>query len=137
MKSFLTLAAVATFALVGCSSKDKKQETPQPPTAAEQAKSQLDAGQATYVSQTEKRIGEMTKFSGDLRSASAKTTDKVRAKKMQNAADDLDSLLKDAGTSLNEVKTSTPENWVVFKRDVDKVMTRAETQFSNSVTLMQ
>lgn len=123
---------------IGCASKNKQAEAP-PPTPAEQAVSQLDSDRSAYVSQTQSRIDQMNKFSTELRTQAAQieASDKVKAKKMQNASDDLNSLLDDVRSELADVTSSLPENWLDEKRDVDKSMARAESQYSNSVTLMK
>ena len=138
-KGFLsTLGLVAVVGLSGCSSKSKQAEKA-PPTPAQAAASQLETDRVAYVNRTQTRVDQMTEFSRQLRTTSQgiAAADAAKAKKQQNAADDLDSLLTDVRKELGDVKSAQTANWVDEKRDVEKVMSRAETQYSNSVTLMQ
>ena len=132
-----TSAMVLVGLATGCASEQKKQASaPPPPTAAQLAVTQAASDRTAYVQQTQTRIDQLTKFSGDLRTKAA-TAQKPQNKKLENTADDMDSLLGDAKKSLNEVTTSAPENWIDYKRDVEKSMDRAENEYSNSIRLLQ
>lgn len=129
--------ALACAALASACSHGEKAQ-PAPPSPAAQAQAQLGAEQTNYVSQTQTRLDQLTKFSQDLRiQAATAGSDPAKAKKMSNAADDLEALLIDVRKELADVQTAAPTNWVDEKRDVQKTMSRAETQYSNSVSLMQ
>jgi hypothetical protein len=131
----LLVLAVSFVALSSCAHKRQQAEAP-PPTPAQQAQAALANERDSYVNQTQSRIDEMTKFASDLR-AKAETAQKPQKKKLQNAADDMDSSLKDVEKELTDVREAAPENWIDEKRDVTKTMQRAETQFSNSIRLLQ
>ncbi len=138
MKKMNLLIVAASFvALSACASKrhQAEQQTP-PPTPAQQAEANLAGERDAYVGQTQTRIDEMKKFAADLR-ARAETTPKPQKKKMQNAADDMDSALRDVEKELADVKDAAPANWLDEKRDVTKTMQRAETQYSSSITLLR
>ena len=78
----------------------------------------------------------MSSYENNLRAKAAQYAS-PRSKKMQNAADDLATLLKGANLSLNEVKSASAENWVDYRRDVDQHMERAASMYSNSQSLFQ
>ena len=131
-----TLSIVLAAALVvGCSSGSKKQAAA-PPTPAERAMNQLAADRDAYVRSTQAKIDNMDAYANTLRAQSA-STDRVRAKKMQNASEDLRSLLNDVRAELADVRASAPQNWVDEKRDVEKTLSRAETQYSSSTQLLR
>lgn len=132
IKSLLVLTMA--FGVAACAGKQKN-EAPPAPTAAEQAATDLQNERTDYVATTEARVAELTKASGDLR-AKSQASPKVQAKKLSNAAEDLDSMLVDVRKSLDEVKAAAPENWIDYKRDVEKAMSRAETQYNSSITLL-
>lgn len=134
--SKVLIATLGFVALAGCTHANKRAENPPPPTPQQQAVIQLNTDRDAYIAQTQTRIDEMHKFSENLR-AQADAAQKPRQKKLQNAADDMESALKDVDKELADVKTSAPENWIDEKRDVEKTMMRAETQYSNSVRLIQ
>ena len=127
-------AATAMFATAGCST-DSKKDNP-PPTPQQQVNNKLTTERTSYVDQTQTRIDQLTKYSTDLRTH-ADQAQKPQNKKLENAADDMDSLLSDARKSLSDVKTSAPENWIDYKRDVEKSMDRAESEYSNTVHLLE
>lgn len=130
------LACLSFFFLInGCSTSEKK-PAPPPPTPAEQAAIQLNNERATYTNQTQARINQLAEFAKKLRTQAA-TAAKPQNKKMSNAADDLDSYLVDAKKGLDEVKTAAPQNWLDYKRDVDRAMTRAESQYSTATSLLR
>lgn len=120
---------------VGCAGKPK-QEAKREPTAAEQATAQLDADRNNYVNQAQARIDSIEKFASDLDSNAA-NADKVKAKKMQNASDDIISLTEEARKELLDVKTAAPQNWLDERRDVERTLERAEATYSNSMRLIQ
>ncbi|RYZ76043.1 MAG: hypothetical protein EOP05_06195 [Proteobacteria bacterium] len=129
--------AVAAVGFVGCSHSAKKEEVAaQPPTAQEQAKSQLASDRDAYVAATQARLESMQKMAGDLRTRAA-ATQKPQSKKLENAADDMESFNKDIERQLADVKQAAPENWVDERRDVEKVLSRAESFYSQSVTLLK
>lgn len=131
------ILAVAAIGFVGCSHAEKKEEVAAaPPTAAEQAKSQQATDRDAYVAATESRLTTMQKLASDLRSRAA-TAQKPQSKKLENAADDMESFNKDIERQLADVKNSAPENWVDERRDVEKVLSRAESFYSTSVTLLR
>lgn len=130
--ALLTLAAVG---FVGCSHSSKKQEK-QPPTAQEQAHQQMTSDRDAYVAATESRLQTLQKLSGDLR-AKASQTQKPQSKKLENAADDMEAYTKDIANQLADVKNAAPENWVDERRDVEKVLSRAESFYSNSVSMLR
>ena len=129
------LGAISLTATIAACSHSKKHEDA-PPTPAQQAQSQLINDRTAYVNQTQARIDQLTKYSADLHTRSA-TAPKPNDKKLANAAEDLDSLISDAKKSLTEVQTAAPENWIDYKRDVDKSMTRVEAQYSNTMSLLR
>jgi hypothetical protein len=135
MKQILNvvMAGFAVSLIAACSSSQKHQAGPAP-TPQQQAASQMSNERTTYVNQTQSRIDQLSKFSSDLHTRAA-SAQKPNDKKMMNAAEDLDSLITDA--SLTEVKTAAPENWIDYKRDVEKSMDRAESQYSNSLSLVR
>jgi hypothetical protein len=137
MKTILAGALVA-LACTACSSKDKKsnEAAVQPPTAQEKAVSQMGTDRDSYVSATQARIDGLNNFGRELRQK-AQTSDSVQRKKLSNAAEDIGSILNDARRELADVKNAAPENWVDEKRDVEKAMNLAESQYSNSVYLMR
>ncbi len=136
LNSQVLVAAAAVVLLAGCSHKETRAQAAPAPTAQEKAVTQLDAERTSYVQRIQARIDEMTKFANDLRTQSA-AAQKPRSKKLENAADDIDSTLKDANKELADVKTAAPENWLDEKRDVEKSMMRAETQYTESVRLIK
>lgn len=125
---------IIPLCLTACSSTPKTQTTAA--TQKDRAMNQQDADRDAYVKATQARIDKIAKLGSDLKSGSAKT-DKVRAKKMQNASEDLNSLLDDVRQELADVKSALPQNWVDEKRDVEQSLNRAETQYSNSVQLLR
>jgi hypothetical protein len=138
-KAFTVLAlTAATGLLANCASSEKRADHRAAPSAADQATSNLDADRTQFVTTTQARIDEMTKFSQQLRSkADAAQTPRPQGKKLANAAEDLDSLLNDARKSLTDVRSAAPANWVDYKRDVTKTLDRAETAYANDVRLLQ
>jgi glutamine amidotransferase PdxT len=134
----LTFVATATSLvfLAGCAHSHKRAENNPPPTPKQIAVMQLDTDRNAYVTQTQSRVDEMTKFSEQLR-AKAAAAQKPQAKKLENAADDMDASLKDVEKELTDVRQAAPENWLDEKRDVTKTMQRAETQYNDSVRLIQ
>ena len=134
-KLSFVLASTALILTAGCSHASKHADQPAP-TPQQQAVAQIGADREAYVAQTQTRINEMQKF-GDTLRAQATTAQKPRQKKLENAADDMDSSLKDVSKALTNVKQAAPENWLDEKRDVTKAMMRAETQYSDSVHLIQ
>lgn len=126
------------FALSGCSSSEKKQANAQPaaPTAHEQAVTQLQSDRDAYVNRTDAKITQYRQHAENLR-ARAATQQKPMDKKLSNAAEDMESTLKDVQTALTEVKTAAPQNWLDYKRDVEKAINRADAQYANSTTLLQ
>lgn len=137
MKKFV-IAAAAMVLVAGCSSAQKKnaQNNPPPPTPEQKAVTDLGNDRQDFVNRTQARIDEMSRFSAQLRTK-ADTTANPQKKKLSNAADDMDSDLKDVANSLNEVKQAAPQDWLDYKRDVTKSMQQAETQYSNSIRLLQ
>ncbi len=135
-KPNLFILGVALIFTAGCSHSSKRAEQPVPQTAHQQAVTQIGADRDAYVAQTQARIDEMQKFAENLR-AQAVTAQKPRQKKLENAAEDMDSSLKDVSKELANVKQAAPEDWLDEKRDVTKAMMRAETQYSDSVRLIQ
>ena len=135
--SLLIAGAFLMFA-AGCSHAGKRADHAAvvAPTPQQQAVTNLNTDRDAYVAQTQARINEMQKFSESLR-AQAATAQKPRAKKLENSADDMESALKDVNKELADVKTAAPENWLDEKRDVTKAMMRAETQYNDSVRLIQ
>ena len=131
----LVLSASAMIALAGCAHSHKRSDAP-PPTPQQAAVSQLDGDRTDFIARTQTRIDEMSKYAAQLRSR-AETAQKPQKKKLENAADDLDSTLKDVQKNLVEVREASAENWLDYKRDVTKTMQTAETQYSNSVHLIQ
>jgi uncharacterized protein YukE len=127
-------AILFSMSFTGCSSSPKKET--HVPTAKEQTVYQQDSDRNAYVAATQSRIDEIARLSNNLIGQSAQSN-KVTAKKMQNASEDLNSLLNDVRRELNDVRTALPQNWVDEKRDVEKTLSRAETQYSNSVQLLQ
>lgn len=139
MKKLTLLAlSVATAGLIGaCSHKEKKSAEPAPQQDPQaQAASQLDAEKMGYVNRVQARIDELSRNAADMRSR-AMSVAKPNQKKVQNAADDLDSLLKDARTSLDSVRSADATHWVDYRRDVDAAMGKAESQYSNSLMLLK
>jgi hypothetical protein len=134
VKVLLASSAIALAAALTISCASAKKE--QPLTPQQQAMNQMAIDREAYLTQQQARIDQLQKFSQNLRQQSA-TAQAPRNKKLTNAADDLDSLLKDATSSMTGVRTAAPENWTDYKRDVEKSMSRAETQYSNSVRLLQ
>lgn len=133
LNSIVTVSAL--IALAGCAHANKRADNP-PPTPQQTAVAQLNGDRAEFIARTQARIDEMTKYATQLRDRSA-TAQKPQKKKLENAADDLDSSLRDAKKNLAEVTEAAPENWLDYKRDVTKTMQTAETQYSNSVHLIQ
>jgi carboxypeptidase C (cathepsin A) len=139
LRSIFTVTAMTTaLGLTACGHSQKHAEQA-PPSPAQQASSQLETDRTNYVTQTQARIDQMTQFSQQLRTNAAQTAarDAAKAKKETNAADDLDSMLNDVRKELTDVRTAAPSNWVDERRDVEKELSRMETQYSNAVTLMQ
>ena len=134
-KMNLLVLGTSVAMMAGCAHHTKNADNP-PPTPAQQAQSQLNVERDQYVATTQNRIDEMTKFASDLR-AKAETAQKPTKKKLQNAADDMDASLKEVSKELADVKSAAPENWLDEKRDVTKTMQQAETQYSNSIRLLQ
>jgi hypothetical protein len=134
--AFKIIAAGFVITLAAACSSSQKHEAVAPQTPAQQAAAQMNAERTNYVNQSQTRIDQLTKYSQDLRTRSA-SAQKPNDKKMQNAADDLDSLLNDARKSLNEVKTAAPDSWTAYKRDVEKSMDRAESEYSNSMSMIR
>ena len=135
-KTFQLLAMVATVALLANCSSPSKQNDRKAATPAQAAVGNLNNDRNVFVNQTQARIDEMTKFAQELR-VKAGTAPRPQAKKMTNSADDLDSLVNDVRTSLTDVRTAAPENWVDNKRDVEKYLNRAESAYSNDVKMLQ
>lgn len=138
MNTFKTFATASVlFVLAGCAHRRHQAENhAPPPTPAQQATAALENDRNDFVNRTQARIDEMSKFAADLR-AKADTAQKPQKKKLENAADDIDSSLKDVEKELTDVRQAAPENWIDEKRDVTKTMQQAETQYSNSVRLLQ
>jgi hypothetical protein len=137
MKKFNYVVTIGAFvALAGCAHHRHQAENPPPPTPAQQAAANLNNERNDFVNRTQARINEMSKFASDLR-ARAATAQKPQKKKLENAADDMDSSLKDVEKELTDVRQAAPENWLDEKRDVTKTMQQAETQYSYSVRLLQ
>ena len=136
LKSTFVVAAMVGAA--GCSSEPAHDNAQQqrPPTPQEEAARRSEAERQDYVQRTQARIDEMAKTMATLRTQAAQTAQPQR-KKSENAADDMDALLRDARKELNDVKNSSPEAWHDEKRDVDTVMARAETRFSLTKTLVK
>jgi hypothetical protein len=132
--NFVVIAS-ALLTLAGCAHTHKQAENP-PPTPKQVAVTQLEGDRSEFISRTQARIDEMSKYATQLRERSV-TAQKPEKKKLENAADDLDSSLRDAKKDLTEVRDAAPENWLDYKRDVTKTMQSAETQYSNSVHLIQ
>lgn len=135
-KMNLVVVGSALLMAAGCSHKQTRQEAKAAPSAQEVAVSGLETERNDYVSRTQTRVDEMTKFATDLRTQAA-AAQKPRSKKLENAADDMDSTLKDVTKELTDVKSAAPENWLDEKRDVEKSLMRAETQYSNSIRLLK
>ncbi len=137
-KPSLVIASALLMFAAGCSHAGKRADhaAAAAPTPQQQAVMNLNTDRDAYIGQTQTRIDEMQKFSDNLR-AQAATAQKPRAKKLENAADDMESTLKDVNKELADVKTAAPENWLDEKRDVTKAMMRAETQYNDSVRLIQ
>jgi len=129
------LASVMVLSATGCMSTQKKEAAAQL-TPAQQQQAQLAADRAAYVRQTQVRVGQLDQFSTQLRDK-ANATPKPQQKRIENAADDMESVLGDVKKSLREVTTAPPENWLDYKRDVEKSMDRAESQYSNTLNLLQ
>ena len=131
---------LASFALGACAHNDKRQdqqEAQKPaPTAQEQAVSQMQMDRDSYVQRVTNKLNEYQQHSQTLRNQ-ASTAQKPMNKKLENAAEDMDSTLKDVSKALNEVKSSAPQNWLDYKRDVEKAMNRADAQFTNSTSLLR
>ncbi|MES2854255.1 MAG: hypothetical protein V4692_00250 [Bdellovibrionota bacterium] len=134
----LTIASACalTIGTIGCASNNKRTAAAPAPTPAQQAVSQLETDRSTYVSQTQSRIDTIESFANDLE-ARAESTDKVKAKKMQNASEDMNSLLEEVRKELADVTSAAPQNWIDEKRDVERTLERAESNYSNSVRLLQ
>jgi hypothetical protein len=136
VKTLKTLVVVgAAIGFAACSSKPKT-EAPKEQTAAERAAAGLQAEQTSYVQRTEARVAQLGQMVTDLR-AKAATAEKPQNKKIENAAEDLSTLLGDVRKSLDEVKGASGDSWIAYKRDVEKAMSRAEIQYSNSISLLQ
>ena len=131
---------MASFALGACAHNEKHQDQQQaqkaPPTAQEQAVSQMQMDRDSYVQRVTNKLNEYQQHTATLRQQ-AQSAQKPMNKKLENAAEDMDSTLKDVNTALNEVKSSAPQNWLDYKRDVEKAMNRADAQFSNSTSLLR
>ncbi len=138
-----TAGLMAVVGLTACSHNGTKQTAhaapPAPPTAAQQAATQLESERSAYINSSQGRIDRMTQFSQNLRVNASKlaATDPNRAKKQENAAEDLDSLLNDARTNLAQVKNAAAPNWVDWRRDEDKALSRAESQYTGDISLLQ
>ena len=132
------LALAVTLTLGACSSSEKKQENapPAPPTAHEQAVNQLQSDRDAYISRTDAKITQYQQHAENLR-ARAATQQKPLDKKLSNAAEDMEANLKDIRSALGEVKAAAPQNWLDYKRDVEKAINRADAQYANSTTLLQ
>jgi hypothetical protein len=135
MKVQSLVLALAAVGFVGCSHSQKRAEQPAP-TPAQQAVTQLSTDRDAYVNATQARLQTMQQLAGDLRNR-ASQTQKPQSKKLENAADDMESYTKDVERQLADVKSAAPENWVDEKRDVEKVLSRAESHYSNSVSLLK
>ena len=139
-----SLMIAATLLLANCASAPKEDATPPqaqqvaPPalTPQQQAATRLQAEKDHFISDTQRRIGEMRDYENNLRTRAASETTE-QSKKMQNAADDLGTLLKGVDSSLDDVKSASAENWVDYRRDVDRHMERASSMYSNSQSLFQ
>ncbi len=123
---------------MACSSKDKKADAAAQaqPTAEEQAVTQMSSDRDSYVTATQARIDALTNFGREL-SQKSQSSDSVQRKKLSNASEDVNALLNTARRELADVKNSAPENWVDEKRDVERAMNLAESQYSNSVRLLR
>ena len=130
----LGLVLAATSMLISCSSSSKKEAAK--PTPAEQADANMKSGQTQYVNQTQTRVDQLSQFSNQLRGKAAQTPS-PQSKKLSNAAEDLDLMLKDATKELVEVRSAAPANWIDEKRDVDAAMSRAESHYSNAISLLR
>lgn len=137
-KMMMTTSLMASALLLGaCSNGDKKADAqPTPPTAHEQAVNQLQTDRDAYVHSTDAKLSQYQQHADALRSR-ANSVQKPMNKKLQNAAEDLDSSVKDVQAALEEVKSAAPQNWLDYKRDVEKAVNRADAQFANSTTLLQ
>ncbi len=129
------VVALAAVGFVGCAHSSKHEEKKQP-TAQEQAVQQMSSDRDAYVAATQSRLQTMQKLANDLRTR-ANEVQKPQSKKLENAADDMDSYTKDIERQLADVKNAAPENWVDERRDVEKVLSRAESFYSNSVTMLK
>lgn len=130
------LLSLSAAGLVGACSHKSKHDDKKEPTAQEQANTQLDSQKEAFLVRVQSRIDEMTKNAADMRTRAA-AMPKNNQKKVQNAADDLESLLKDARTSMESVRSADATHWVDYKRDVDSAMGKAESQYSNSLLLLR
>jgi PBP1b-binding outer membrane lipoprotein LpoB len=138
MKCLATSTAlVAALFLGACSHGNKKTEAQAaPPTAHDQAVTQLQVDRDAYVNSTDAKLNQYKQHADALRTRSA-SVQKPMNKKLQNAAEDLDSSVKDVQAALEEVKQAAPQNWLDYKRDVEKAVNRADAQFANSTSLLQ
>ena len=137
-KTVLTLSLLAgALSLGACAHKEAAHDqAAQPPSAHDQAMTQMQADRDAYVQRTTAKVSEYQKHAQDLRTQ-ASTQPKPQNKKLENAAEDLDSALRDVNTALTEVKTAAPANWLDYKRDVEKALNRADAQFANSTSLLR
>lgn len=134
LKTFVSLFTALLF-LAGCSTSSKNASNP--PSDKQQAMNQLNSSRDEYVSSTQARIDKMASLSKSLKDKASSAKDSTRAKKMENASNDLNSLLDDARKQLGEVKDAKTENWLLEKSDVENAMSRAETQYTNSIQLLR
>ena len=139
------LLVTTVLSLTNCASTSKRSDdqpraeaaSPAPiQTPQQQAAARLQGEKDHFIVDTQKRIDEMFSYENNLRAKAAQDSS-PRNKKMQNAADDLATLLKGANSSLDEVKSASAENWVDYRRDVDQHMERASSMYSNSQSLFQ
>lgn len=128
----MSMAFVGTAA---CSSNEKKQQ-PAPPSPADQAMNRLATEKKSYVDHAQQRVNDLTEFASQLHEQSTKASI-PKAKKMQSAAADLNISLLDVREELVDVKQAKPEDWIDQKRDVDRALNRAESQYTNSVSLLR
>jgi hypothetical protein len=135
LRLLLCLVPAAALVISSCAENSKKQEAA-PPSAYDKTVSKMDANQEAYVVKTQSRIAELKSFGEQLRTKAAVAT-KPQGKKMSNAAEDLDSLIKDVTKQLADVSSASPTNWIDEKRDVDRALERAESKYSNSVPLLK
>lgn len=137
--SSIALATVVSVLITGCATPPKReasQEPQSPETIAQLAENKIKAERSEYINQVQGRLEQLGQHSQDMR-ATAITSEKDKGKKLENAAEDLDSMLTDVKKNLAEVRTATPANWIDYKRDVDKALLRAETHYSNTQALLR